>query len=144
MSGRIPLVISGGVLLAVLIQQSATVAASTWGIGLGASSGQAQAEGAPSAPTGVTATCTSGLSNTVKVSWSAVGQATTYSVYESTTSSISGFASVATGVVGTSWTSPALASGNYWFEITDYIGTNWISPNSSATAQRTILLVTCG
>lgn len=50
---------------------------------------------------------------------------------------------MAIGVVGTSWISPALASGNYWFEITDYIGTNWASPNSSATAQRTIFLVTC-
>jgi hypothetical protein len=92
----------------------------------------------------VTSACTSTLGNTVKVTWNAVALASTYTISESTTSSSSGFSPVATGVSGTSWTSPALASGSYWFEVAATIGSNWAGPNSSATAKRSILLVTCG
>jgi hypothetical protein len=118
-------------------------AASNWGIGLSPSSGEVQAEGAPAAPTGVTSACTSALTNTVMVSWDAVAQATSYSVYQSTTSPSLGFVEDVTGVVGTSWTSPALASGTYWFEVADDVGTNWSSSSSAATLPLTIVLESC-
>jgi hypothetical protein len=129
--------------LVVALMPPSGAAASNWGIGLGPSSGEVQAEGAPAAPTGLTSACTSALANTVMVSWDDVAQATSYSVYQSTTSPSSGFVEDVTGVVGTSWTSPALASGTYWFEVADDVGTNWSSSSSSATLPVTIALESC-
>ena len=129
----------------VLLQSSsAAVAAPNWDIGLGSpSGGQTPAEGAPSAPDGVTAMCASPTGNTAEVGWNAVSQATTSTIFYSTTSSTSGFAPAATGVVGTSWTSSGLASGDYWFEVAVSVGTYWTSPDSSATAQLTITATDC-
>ena len=143
MRSHVRLLVIGGVLFAVLVQASAA-AASSWTTNLGASSsGETQTQPAPSAPTGVSATCTSALQTTVKVSWNAVTHATTYTIFESTTSSSTGFSSVATGIAGTSWNSPSLSTGTYWFEVAAYVGTNWTSLNSTATAQRTITPLTC-
>lgn len=80
----------------------------------------------------------------MEVSWNAVSEAAAYTIYQSTTSSTAGFAPTVTDVDGTSWTSPALASDNYWFEVAAYVGTYWASPNSSATSQLTILATACG
>ena len=144
MRGRVHPLGIGGVLFAVLAHATGASAASNWATAINAgSNGEAQAQTAPSAPSGVTATCTSALQTTVDVSWNAVAHATTYTIFESTTSSSTGFSSVATGVVGTSWRSPSLPTGSYWFEVVAYVGTNWTSPNSAATAQRTIALLTC-
>ena len=96
----------------------------------------------PPAPTGVTASCTSSLATTVDVSWTAVPQATTYTVDESTTSATTGYAAAATGVVGTSWTSPSLTTGEYWFEVAADTG-SVSSPDSAASAQITILVLGC-
>jgi hypothetical protein len=96
----------------------------------------------PPAPTGVTATCTSSLATTVDVSWTAVPQASTYTVDESTTSATTGYTAAATGVTGTSWTSPSLTTGDYWFEVNADKG-SVSSPNSAASAQITILVVGC-
>jgi hypothetical protein len=96
----------------------------------------------PPAPTGVTATCTSSLGTTVSVSWTAVPQAGSYTVDQSTTSATTGYTTAATGVVGTSWTSPSLTTGEYWFEVNADKG-SVSSPNSAASAQRTILAVGC-
>jgi hypothetical protein len=138
------LLVFGGVLLTFLVQASTMAAASTWAIAIGAASrAEAQAQGAPATPTGVTATCTSSIQTTVNISWSAVIHATTYTVYVSTTSSTTGFSSLATGIVGTSWTSAPLATGNYWFEAAAYEGSQWASANSSATVQRTITVLLC-
>jgi hypothetical protein len=142
-SGRVRLFLVCGVLIAVLMQSSVAGAASSWNVGLGSSGGETQATGAPSAPTGVTAVCTSPISNTGEVSWSAVTEATSYTIYYSTTSSTDGFSPAATGVVGTTWTSPGLGSGDYWFEVAAYVGTYWASPNSVATSQLTIAALTC-
>jgi hypothetical protein len=121
--------------------------ATTWIPGLAAgSTAEAQAGGVPAAaPTGPAATCT-GVGSTVKVTWTAVtlpahgNPALSYTVFESTVSSSTGFTSVATGVVGTSWTSGALLAGNYWFEVAAVFGSNWPGPNSASTSQRTITL----
>lgn len=96
----------------------------------------------PPAPTGVTATCTSDLATKVDVSWTAVPQASTYTVDESTTSATTGYAAAATGVVGTSWTSPSLTTGEYWFEVAADKG-SVSSPNSAASAEITVLVVEC-
>ena len=143
MRDHLRLLVSGCVLFAGLAP-ALVAAASTWAVALGAASGaEAQAQGAPATPTGVTATCTSTIQTTVNVSWSAVIHATTYTGYVSTTSSTTGFSSLATGIVGTSWTSASLATGTYWFEVAAYEGSRWAGDNSSATAQRTIAVLLC-
>jgi hypothetical protein len=77
------------------------------------------------------------------VSWNPVPRATSYTIWESTTSATSGFSVAATGVTGSSWTSAGLATGSYWFEVSAVIGASWTSGNSSATAKRTILVAAC-
>ena len=144
MRGGIRLVVVSSLLFAVLGEPSAAPAATAWATQLGAGSrGAAQAQGAPAAPDGVTATCTTPLATTVDVAWNPVISATTYTILASTTSSSTGFAPITTGVVGTTWTSPALATGSYWFEVVAYVGTNWASANSSASTQRLITVVAC-
>jgi fibronectin type 3 domain-containing protein len=116
--------------------------ASTWVIHLSGGAAEAKAQTSPSAPTGPSATCTSANLTTIRVSWTAVTHATNYSVYESTTSSSSGYA-LATTTASTSWTTPSLSNANYWFEVAASVGTNWASAKSSATVQRTITTGHC-
>lgn len=119
--------------------------ASSWTVGVHAGSlGEAVSQALPAAPTGVAAACTSGLGDTVKVTWVAVPHATSYSVYEATAAATGPYSQVASGITATTWTSPGLASGHYWFEVTAYVGTNWQSPNSLASGETTIsLLLLC-
>jgi hypothetical protein len=141
---RLRLVSVCGALITVLLQSSAAVAAPIWDIGLGPTSGgETPADGAPSAPAEVTAACASPTGNTAEVDWDSVSEATTYTIYYSTTSSTGGFTAAATGVVGTSWTSSGLGSGDYWFEVAASVGTYWAGPDSSATAQLTITATEC-
>ena len=116
------------------------VLASTWvdSLALG-SRGEAQAGGLPSAPGGVAAACVSSTASKIKVTWSSVVRASSYTVYQSTTSATSGYVSVASGVAVTSWSSLALNSGNYWFEVSASTGTNWAGPNSSASGETTVV-----
>jgi hypothetical protein len=67
-----------------------------------------------------------------------VTRATTYTVYDTTTSATGSYSSVATGVATTSWTSGTLSAATYWFEVAAYTGTNWIGTKSTATAESTI------
>jgi hypothetical protein len=144
MRGRTRLLVATCALFVAVSDASAASAATSWAIGAAVGShGEARAKLAPTAPTGVTATCTAFFGTTVKVAWNAVPLATGYTVFESTTSAASGYAPVATGVVATNWTTPALASGNYWFEVAASIGTNWVSANSAASAKRTITAFFC-
>ena len=116
-------------------------AATHWTVTLHtASSAEAHSQTVPTAPTGVTAACNAPTSTkTIKVSWTAVARATTYTVYDSTTSATGTYTSVATGVTTTSWTSGTLTAGtNYWFEVTVSVGSNWTSTKSSATVESTI------
>ena len=127
-----------------LLLGGAGAARAGWEIGLSAaSSAQALAASAPAAPTGVASACTSALGTTVVVSWNPVANATSYTIWKSTSSATSGYAVVATGVTGSAWTSGSLATGTYWFEVSAVTGTNWNSANSSGTAQRTILVAAC-
>jgi hypothetical protein len=124
---------------ALLVGGAGTAWASKWVVALATGSkGEAHAQAAPVAPTGVGAVCTSSSGKTIKVTWSAVTHATSYLIYESTTSASSGFTLVASGVTGTSWTSATLSSANYWFEVAAAIGTNWLGAKSASTGESTI------
>lgn len=118
--------------------------ASTWVSHLAAgSSGESHATALPAAPTGVAAACQSAIGSKIIVSWNAVSNATAYTVSDSTTSATSGYSVAASGLTGTSWTSGSLGNGNYWFEVTASVGTNWTSPNSAASGETTLGLLSC-
>jgi cellulose 1,4-beta-cellobiosidase len=103
------------------------------------SAGEGHAQALPSAPASVAASCSSPTtSQTIKVTWGSVTHATTYTVYDSTTSATGGFSSVATGVTTTSWTSETLSTGNYWFKVGASVGTHWSSAKSAASSESTI------
>jgi hypothetical protein len=102
------------------------------------SAGESKAQGVPAAPTGTTAACTSASAETIKVTWTAVNRATTYAIYDATTSASGTYSAVATGVTATTWTSATLSAANYWFEVVAYTGTKWIGTKSVATAESTI------
>jgi len=91
----------------------------------------------PVAPSGVTATCTSRFTaRTITVTWTGIAHAS-YQVFQSTTSSTSGFALVGS-TSATSWTSASLSSATYWYEVAAAYGSTWVSPRSVATASHTI------
>lgn len=90
-------------------------------------------------PTGVGSSCPL-LSTKVTVTWSAVSRATNYAISQSTTSATSGFGLPQIVGAVTTWTSGNLATGQYWFEVTAYIGSNWQGPTSAATGPRTVAL----
>jgi hypothetical protein len=118
--------------------------ASTWVSQLAAgSSAESHATTLPAAPGGVAAACQSATGKKIVVSWNAVSKATAYTVLDSTTSVTSGYSVAASGVTSTSWTSGALSSGNYWFEVTVSVGTNWTSPNSAASGETTLGTLSC-
>ena len=76
------------------------------------------------------------------MTWAAITHATGYGVYQSNTTA-TGTYTLQTTVTTTTWTSAALATGNYWYEVVANIGSNWASAKSAATAQRTISSSAC-
>lgn len=125
-------------LCAALLANPGTAYASSWTITLHAnSSGEAKAQAPPAAPTGVSAACVLSTQQKVTVSWGAVTHATSYTIDYSTTSATTGYLLEVSGQTDTSWTSGTLAAANYWFEVIAYVGTHWVSKNSSATAETT-------
>lgn len=117
----------------------APASASNWSTTVGAgSSGEAESTSLPAPPTGAAAVCTSSSANTIIVTWSAVAGASTYAVYDATVAASGPYTAVATGVAATSWTTGGLSTGNYWFEVTAYVGTNWQSVPSNATVESTV------
>jgi hypothetical protein len=138
-AARDPLGLASAVLITVLLADPSSASAWNWKPALSAGNkAEAEALPAPSAPTGVSATCVSSSLKEITVSWGAVTHASTYTVYDSTTSASGTYASKATGVTATSWTSASLAVDNYWFEVTAYVGTKWLSAYSAASAETTI------
>jgi hypothetical protein len=125
----------------ILLSDPVADAASNWVVHVAAGSkGESQASVLPVAPTGIAASCAAPTtSKTIKVTWTGVAHATTYSIYDSTTTAGGTYSLIASGVSGTSWTSGALTSGtNYWFEVVAVVGSNWASVKSSASAESTI------
>ena len=47
------------------------------------------------------------------------------------------------GVATTSWTTAALATGDYWYEVVADVGSNWASAKSAASAERIISSSAC-
>lgn len=114
--------------------------ASTWTIGLNAASaGEADAQALPGPPA-PSASC--GILGSIKVMWAAITRATTYTIYQSTTSPTSGFSVIASGVAATTYTATGLL-GHFWFEVAASIGPNWLGTNSSATSETTVTVVLC-
>ena len=66
------------------------------------------------------------------MTWAAITHATGYAVYQSNTTA-TGTYTLQTTVTTLTWTSAALATGNYWYEVVADIGTNWASAKSAAT-----------
>ena len=106
-------------------------------------SGEAQAQPLPTAST-PTAACTSPASaKTVKISWTAVSHATAYAVYQSNTTASGTYTVQTSGLTATSWTTAALAAGDYWYEVVADVGSNWASAKSAASAERIISSSSC-
>jgi hypothetical protein len=122
-----------------LLSAPGIASASSWVDTLASgSSGQDPGLSLPSAPVSVVAACTSPTGKTIKITWAALALATSYSVYQSKTSASTGYSLATSGVTATSWTTGTLSNGTYWFEVAGYLGTNWVSPNSTATPSRVI------
>jgi len=87
----------------------------------------------PTVPASLTATPGSG---SVTLSWTAVSGATSYNVYQSTTSGGEGSAPVAIGITGTTYTATGLTNGKpYYFEVAavNSAGIGAISSEATAT-----------
>jgi hypothetical protein len=138
-------VLAVGATLSVAFVSGSAWAATNWAVHLATGSkGEGHAQALPSAPASPAASCAAPItSQTVKVTWTAVAHATTYSVYDATTSASGTYTLVASGVTTTSWTSGTLASStNYWFEVLANVGSNWSSAKSAATGESTINSIT--
>ncbi len=128
------------VLTAACLLWAVPASATTWAAALGSGShGESQAKPAPSPPATVSTVCVApATERVVTVSWTAVTDATTYSIFKSTSTSTGSYSSTATGLTGTSWESGTLATGNVWFEVEAFVGTNWVSAKSSASNETTL------
>ncbi|MGO9581428.1 MAG: hypothetical protein ACLP36_01325 [Acidimicrobiales bacterium] len=131
--------LSAAVLVTAMLLSAVPASASSWTVALrAASAGEAQTQAAPAAPTGVSDACVSSSVREVIVTWNAVTDASSYSIFKSTTTSAGSYSSTATGVTGTSWTSGTLAAGNVYFKVEAYVGTKWVSAESAATGETTL------
>lgn len=125
------------ILLVLVVFWSAPgVAVTKWTVTLKTGS-TGEAKSSFSAPIGVTGTCVSPSQKIISVTWTALAHATSYTVYDSTTSSSTGFVVVASSVSGISWTSGSLGAGTYWFQVSAHVS-NWTSANSASSSQRVI------
>ena len=135
-------------LFAITLATVAAVAApagavTNWTVQLAASSSaQATAQAVPSPPASVTSTC-SLVALQVTVNWTAVAHAASYTVYQSTSGATGTYSVVASGVATTSWTSPILVLGTYYYEVTATVGSNWVTARSAASNGHTITLILC-
>ena len=120
------------------ISAPTAASASNWALVLKTGSkAEAKALAGPSAPAGVAAACVSRTQKEIKVTWGAVADASTYTVYDST--SLNGtYVPNFPGQTGTTWTGTISTAGKYWFEVGAYVGTNWVSANSAPSGETTI------
>jgi len=141
--GALLVVVVIGTALSHLFSSGAAGAAGNWTVHVATvNSGESRAEALPTAPTATSACATPASGKKVTVTWAAITQATGYGIYQSNTTATGTYTLQAT-VTATTWTSAALATGNYWYEVVTDIGTKWVSAKSAATAQRTISSSAC-
>lgn len=119
------------VAISILLAAVSAGASSHWSISAASNSTAQGRATSPAAPTDVTSSCTSSSTTEATVRWSTATHATKYTVYDSKTSG--SYASLGTTTTAT-YTSSALTSGKYTFEVTTSIGTKWTSAKSSATS----------
>lgn len=133
-----------GALLLAAAASGRADAATLWSVtAKPGSKGAAQGSQLPAAPTGVTATC-SAVALQITVAWSPVSRATGYTIWQSTTGSSGTYTSVATvGGAVTTWLSPVLVIGTYYYKVSATVGTNWAGPKSAASAGHTITVALC-
>jgi hypothetical protein len=139
------LLVAVGILaaLSLPLPSGTASAAANWTVGLKTGgSGEAKAQALPAAPSPISSCATPATGKKVTVTWAAVTHATGYAIYQSNTTA-TGTYTLQTTVTTLTWTSAALATGNYWYEVVTNIGTNWASAKSAATTQRTISSSTC-
>jgi hypothetical protein len=130
--------------LGLVVSSGSAWAATNWIVHVATvNSGEAHAQALPAAST-PTSACTSPASaKTVKVSWTAVTHATAYAVYQSNTTATGTYTLQTSGVTATSWTTAALTTGDYWYEVVTDVGSNWASAKSAASAERIISSSSC-
>ncbi len=124
------------VLTIVLIWATPVSAATKWSVTMKAG-GSGEARSSFPAPTGVTGTCVAATEKDITVTWTALAHATSYTVYDSTTSSSSGFAVIVSTVSGLTWTSGSLGADTYWFQVTAHVA-NWTTADSASSSPRVI------
>jgi hypothetical protein len=136
--GALLVVVALIIVLGLVVSSGTAWATANWTVHVATvNSGEALAQALPTAPTATSACASPASSKIVTVSWAAITHATTYGVYQSTTSATGTYTLQAT-VSTTSWTSAALATGDYWYEVIANIGSNWASTKSAATVERKI------
>jgi hypothetical protein len=141
--GALLVVVPLTTVLSLLVSSGTAWAATNWSVHVATvNSGEAHADPLPTTPTATSACANPASSKIVTVSWAAITRATTYGVYQSNTSA-TGTYTLQTSVSTTSWTSAALATGNYWYEVIANIGSNWASAKSAATVERKISFAGC-
>jgi hypothetical protein len=130
--------------LGILLSSGTAWATANWTVHVASvNSGEAHAQALPTTPT-PTSACTSPASaKTVKVSWTAITHATAYAVYQSDTTASGTYTLQTSGVATTSWTTAALSTGDYWYEVVADVGSNWASTKSAASAERVISSSAC-
>jgi len=121
--------------------QPVSGAAAAWPVGVGAvNAGEARSAVAPATPTSVAAACTNPLiSSTVTVSWTLVAGVTSYVILQATAASTGPYVMVGSSSTA-SWTSGALGTGSYWYEVRSVVGSLWLSAPSAPTAKRTVAI----
>jgi len=128
-------------LTALALLPGGPATAGSWPVPLAGGSALAATQALPVAPAPVASTC-SLVSLQITVSWPAVPQAASYTVYQSISGAAGTYTAAAT-VTGTSWKSPVLVVGTYWYEVSATVGTSWTSPRSAATAPHSVTVFVC-
>jgi hypothetical protein len=138
-----PLVVAGlAAVLSLLASTGTAWAAANWTVKVATvNSGEAKAQALPAAPTATSACANPASGKKVTVTWAAITHASGYGVYQATAAATGPYTLQMT-VTTTTWTSAALAAGNYWYEVVANIG-SWASANSAATTKRIISSSAC-
>jgi hypothetical protein len=118
-------------LVAALVFGGASGAATYWRVSV---AGSASAEGralTPTPPGDVSASCSTTTKAAVTLTWSAIPDASTYTIYESKTG---GAYTAVASTSATTWTSGTLKKrSTYSFEVATTIGATWLSAPSTPT-----------